>query len=67
MSIDDKAVGLGFLICVLGIVLCTTPWWRAGVALLPMGLFLGGAEKIFEFLRSGYAEAMGWTDRGDDV
>lgn len=47
---------------ILGIVLFTTAWWRAGLALIPMGVLLAGLKKLREGLVGGFAEVLGWKD-----
>ncbi len=62
---DDKAAVLAVLMIILGIVLFATAWWRAGLALIPMGVLLVGVHRLYDGLVSGFAEVLGWKD--DDV
>ena len=59
---DDKAAVLAVLMIILGLVLFTTAWWRAGLALIPLGVFLAGAERLYVGLTGGFAEVLGWKD-----
>ena len=65
MEPDDKAAILAFLLVLLGLVLLTTSWWRAGLVLVPVGVFLPGADRLYDAFRGGFAEILGWKD--DDV
>lgn len=62
MKDDDKAGVLAVLMIILGLVLFTTAWWRAGLALVPLGFFLAGAERLYVGLMGGFAEVLGWKD-----
>lgn len=59
---DDKAVLLAALMIILGIVLFSTSWWRAGLALVPAGVLLAGVKKLYVGLTDGFAELLGWKD-----
>lgn len=62
MKDDDKAAVLAVLLIILGIVLFSTVWWRVGLALIPLGVFLIGAERLYVGLVDGFAELLGWKD-----
>ncbi len=47
---------------ILGIILFSTGWWRAGLALIPLGILLAGVERLYEGLTEGFAELLGWKD-----
>ena len=56
---------LAVLMIILGLVLFSTEWWRAGLALIPLGVFLTGVKKLREGLVDGFAEVLGWKDDDD--
>lgn len=62
MKDDDKAAVLAVLMIIVGIILFSTAWWRAGLALVPVGVFLAGAERLYVGLMGGFAEVLGWKD-----
>ena len=47
---------------ILGIVMFSTSWWRLGLALIPLGVFLAGAERLYVGLLGGFAEVIGLKD-----
>lgn len=65
MKDDDKAAVLAVLMIILGIVLLSTAWWRASLALVPMALFLVGIDRLYTGLVRGFAEVLGWKDEDD--
>ena len=67
MKDDDKAAVLAVLMIILGIVLFSTEWWRAGLALVPLGVFLVGADRLYTGLIKGFAEVLGLKDAGGGV
>lgn len=67
MTRDDQAILLGWLLIILGLVLATTAWWRAAVALVPLGVLVAGIQDLLKALRDGFVKAMDWTERSDEV
>lgn len=65
MKDDDKAAVLAVLMIILGLVLFSTAWWRAGLALILLGVLLVGTERLYEGLTRGFAEVLGWKDEDD--
>ncbi len=49
---------------ILGILLLTTGWWRGGLALIPLGIFLVGVDRLYTGLVKGFAEVLGLKDPG---
>ena len=67
MSGDAQPKALGWLLIVLALTLATTPWWRASIFLLFLGVAIPGWEMLWESLRKGFAVPLGWTDETDEV